>query len=204
MADNDNNSPDAKAGAPTDNVGEVKEETPVETEATVETEAKEAPAEPKTKVEEKQSEPEKPAQAKEEKPAEKKKALEVPKEFAPLVKELDKLSALEISKFVKFLEQYWGVSAAAPAVAAAAPGAGGEVGAPAADEKSEFDVILKDPVAQKVAVIKAVKDITGLGLGEAKAIVDGAPKAVKEKVSKDEAEEAKKALEAAGATAELA
>ncbi|MDO8591910.1 MAG: 50S ribosomal protein L7/L12 [bacterium] len=119
-----------------------------------------------------------------------------------MVKELDKLSALEISKFVKFLEEHWGVSAAAPAAAVAAAAGGGEA-APAEQEKSEYDVILKDPGAQKVAVIKAVKDITGLGLGEAKAIVDGAPKAVKEKVNKDEAEEAKKSLEAAGATVEL-
>ena len=134
----------------------------------------------------------------------KKKDIEAPKEFASLVKELDKLSALQISQFVKFLEEYWGVSAAAPAVALApSAGAGGAEGAPAVEEKSEFDVILKDPGAQKVAVIKAVKDITGLGLGEAKAIVDGAPKAVKEKASKDEAQEAKKALEAAGATVEL-
>ena len=129
--------------------------------------------------------------------------VKVPKEFASLVKELDKLSALEISKFVKFLEEYWGVSAAAPAVAVAVPAAGDDAGAVAAEEKSEYDVILKDAGAQKVAVIKAVKDVTGLGLGEAKAIVDGAPKAVKEKVGKDEAEEAKKALEAAGATVEL-
>lgn len=135
---------------------------------------------------------------------EEKKDIKVPKEFASLTKELDKLSALEISKFVKFLEEYWGVSAAAPAVAIAAPANGSDSGAPAADEKSEYDVILKDAGAQKVAVIKAVKDVTGLGLGEAKAIVDGAPKAVKEKIAKDEAEEAKKALEAAGATVELA
>jgi large subunit ribosomal protein L7/L12 len=128
--------------------------------------------------------------------------VKVPKEFAPLVEQLDKLSALEISKFVKFLEEYWGVSAAAPAAAAAAPAGGAE--APVAEEKSEYDVILKDAGAQKVAVIKAVKDISSLGLGEAKALVDGAPKAVKEKVSKDEAEEAQKALEAAGATVELA
>lgn len=126
----------------------------------------------------------------------------VPKEFAPLIEQLDKLSALEISKFVKFLEEYWGVSAAAPVATMAAPAGGGET--PAAEEKSEYDVILKDAGAQKVAVIKAVKDISGLGLGEAKALVDGAPKAVKEKVSKDEAEEAQKALEAAGATVELA
>jgi large subunit ribosomal protein L7/L12 len=130
------------------------------------------------------------------------KKVEVPKEFAGVVEQLDKMSALEISKFVKFLEEYWGVSAAAPAVAVAAAPAG-EAG-PAAEEKSEFDVILKDAGAQKVAVITAVKDITGLGLGEAKAIVDGAPKAVKEKANKEEAEAAKKALEEAGATVELA
>ncbi len=133
----------------------------------------------------------------------KKEKVEVPKEFRSIVEHLDKMSALEISQFVKFLEEYWGVSAAAPAVAVAAP-AGGDAGAAAAEEKSEYDVILKDPGAQKVAVIKAVKDLTGLGLGEAKAIVDSAPKAVKEKVSKDEAEEAKTALEAAGAAVELA
>jgi large subunit ribosomal protein L7/L12 len=137
-----------------------------------------------------------------EKVTEEKNKVEVPKEFAGVVGELDKMSALEISKFVKFLEEYWGVSAAAPAVAMAAAPVG-DAGAPAAEEKSEFDVVLKDAGAQKVAVIKAVKDITGLGLGEAKAIVDSVPKTVKEKVSKAEAEEAQKALEAAGATVEL-
>lgn len=130
-------------------------------------------------------------------------AVEVPKEFANIVKELDKMSALDISKFVKFLEEYWGVSASAPAAAVAAAPAG-EEGAAEANEKSEFDVILKDAGSQKVAAIKAVKEITGLGLGEAKAIVDGAPKAVKEKANKEEAETAKKLLEEAGATAELA
>jgi large subunit ribosomal protein L7/L12 len=134
---------------------------------------------------------------------EEKTTVEVPKEFEKLVGELDKMSALEISKFVKFLEEYWGVSAAAPAVAMAAPAGGGEA-APAEEAKSEYDIILKDAGAQKVAVIKAVKEITGLGLGEAKAIVDSAPKAVKEKVAKDEAEAAKKTLEEAGATVELA
>ena len=133
--------------------------------------------------------------------AEENKKVEVPKEFESLVKELDKLSALEISKFVKFLEEYWGVSAAAPAVAVAtAPAADG---APAEEEKAEVDVILKDPGAQKVAVIKAVKEITGLGLGEAKAIVDAAPKPVLEKAKKEDAETAKKALEDAGATVEI-
>lgn len=129
---------------------------------------------------------------------------EVPKEFAGIIKELDSMSALQISNFVKVLEEHWGVSAAVP-VAAAAPAAGGaEGGTPSAEEKSEYDVILKDAGTQKVAVIKAVKDASGLGLGEAKAIVDSAPKAVKEKVAKDEAEQIKKALEEAGATAELA
>lgn len=130
--------------------------------------------------------------------------VEIPKEFANIVAELDKMSALEISKFVKFLEEYWGVSAAAPAVMAAAPVAGGDAGGTAEEAKSEFDVILKDAGAQKVAVIKAVKEITGLGLGEAKAIVDSVPKPVKEKAGKDEAEAAKKQLEEAGATVELA
>ena len=131
------------------------------------------------------------------------KKVTVPKEFESLVKELDKLSALEISKFVHFLEEYWGVSAAAPAVAVAAPAAGGAEGAQASEEKSEFDVNLKDAGAQKVAVIKAVKDITGLGLGEAKALVDGAPKVILEKAKKEDAETAKKTLEEAGATVEL-
>lgn len=135
--------------------------------------------------------------------AEEDKKVEVPKEFEKLVAELDKMSALEISKFVKFLEEYWGVSAAAPAVAMAMP-AGDGAAAPAADEKTEFTVTLKDAGAQKVAVIKAVKDLTGLGLGEAKALVDNAPSAIKEKVSKDDAEAAKKALEEAGATVEVA
>lgn len=141
-----------------------------------------------------------PAESKEDKKTDK---VKTPKEFEKLVGELDKLSALEISKFVKFLEEYWGVSAAAPAVAMAAPAAGGDAGAPAAEEKSEYDVILKDAGAQKVAVIKAVKDITGLGLGEAKAVVDGAPKPVLEKAKKEDAEAAKKTLEEAGATVEL-
>jgi large subunit ribosomal protein L7/L12 len=119
-----------------------------------------------------------------------------------IVDELNKLSALELSQVVKHLEDEWGVSAAAPAAAAAAPAAGGDA-AEAADEKTEYTVTLKDAGAQKVAVIKAVKEITGLGLGEAKAIVDGAPAPVKEKVSKDDAEAAKKTLEEAGATVEL-
>jgi large subunit ribosomal protein L7/L12 len=119
-----------------------------------------------------------------------------------IVDEVNKLTALELSQVVKHLEGEWGVSAAAPAAVAAAPAAGGDAGE-AAEEKTEFTVTLKDAGAQKVAAIKAVKEITGLGLGEAKAIVDGAPAPVKEKVSKDEAESAKKLLEEAGATVEL-
>ncbi len=119
-----------------------------------------------------------------------------------IVDELNKLSALELSQVVKHLEEEWGVSAAAPAAAAAAPAVGGDT-APAADEKTEYTVTLKEAGGQKVAVIKAVKEITGLGLGEAKAIVDNAPAPVKEKIPKDEAEAAKKLLEEAGASVEL-
>lgn len=130
------------------------------------------------------------------------KDVSIPKEFEKIVSELDKMSALEISKFVKFLEEYWGVSSAAPVAVAAVPAAGNEE-APVAEEKSEYDVVLKDAGSQKVAIIKAVKDLTNLGLGEAKALVDGAPKTILEKVKKDEAENAKKTLEEAGATVEL-
>lgn len=118
-----------------------------------------------------------------------------------LAEELTKLTVLEVNDLKTILKDEYGIEpAAAAAVAVAAPA---EAGAAAADEKSEFTVTLKDAGAQKVAVIKAVKEITGLGLGEAKAIVDGAPAPVKEKVSKDDAEAAKKALEEAGATVEL-
>lgn len=118
-----------------------------------------------------------------------------------LAEDLTKLTVLEVNELKNILKDEYGIEPAAAAVAVAGPAA--EAG-PAADEKSEFDVILKDAGAQKVAVIKAVKDITGLGLGEAKAIVDGAPKAVLEAAKKDDAESAKKALEEAGATVELA
>ncbi|HUD06799.1 MAG TPA: 50S ribosomal protein L7/L12 [Candidatus Saccharimonadales bacterium] len=127
----------------------------------------------------------------------------VPKEFEKVVELLDEMSALETSKLVKFLEEHWNVSAATPVAVAAAP-ADGDGGAAAAEEaKSEFDVILKDAGTQKVAVIKAVKDITNLGLGEAKALVDSAPKPVLEKAKADDAQNAKKVLEEAGATVEL-
>ena len=120
---------------------------------------------------------------------------------AKIVDELNKLSALELSQIVKHLENEWGVSAAAPAAAAVAAPTG--EAAPVADEKTEFTVNLKEAGVQKVAVIKAVKEITGLGLGESKAIVDGVPSTVKEKATKDEADAAKKLLEEAGATVEL-
>jgi large subunit ribosomal protein L7/L12 len=119
-----------------------------------------------------------------------------------LAEELTKLTVLEVNELKTVLKDEYGIEPAAAVAAVAGPAGGGD-GGEAAEEKSEYDVILKDAGAQKVAVIKAVKDLTGLGLGEAKAIVDSAPKAVKEKVSKDEAEEAKKALEGAGATVEL-
>lgn len=121
-----------------------------------------------------------------------------------LAEELTKLTVLEVNELKNVLKDEYGIEPAAAAVAVAGPAAGGEAAGGGEEAKSEFDVILKDAGAQKVAVIKAVKDITGLGLGEAKAIVDSAPKAVKEKASKDEAEAAKKALEEAGATVELA
>lgn len=119
-----------------------------------------------------------------------------------LAESLVKLTVLEVNELKTILKDEYGIEPAAAAVAVAGPAAGGDSAA-AADEKTEFTVTLKEAGAQKVAVIKAVKELTGLGLGEAKAIVDGAPAPVKEKVSKDEAEEAKKALEEAGATVEL-
>ena len=114
---------------------------------------------------------------------------------------IENLTVLELAELVKAAEEKFGVSAAAPvAVAAAAPAAAGGA---AAEEKSEFDVILKDAGAGKINVIKAVREITGLGLKEAKALVDGAPAPVKEGVSKADAEDIKGKLEAAGATVEL-
>ena len=120
-----------------------------------------------------------------------------------IAEDLTKLTVLEVNELKTILKDEYGIEPAAAVAAVAGPAAGGEA-ADAGDEKSEFDVILKDAGAQKVAVIKAVKEITGLGLGEAKAIVDGAPKAVKEKANKEDAEAAKKTLEEAGATVELA
>ncbi|MBB4155606.1 large subunit ribosomal protein L7/L12 [Sphingomonas jinjuensis] len=117
-----------------------------------------------------------------------------------LVDQLSELTVLEAAELSKMLEEKWGVSAAA---AVAAPAAGGGAAAPAAEEKTEFDVILTGDGGKKINVIKEVRAITGLGLTEAKALVEGAPKAVKEGVNKDEAEKVKKQLEEAGATVEL-
>ena len=132
---------------------------------------------------------------------EKDEKFEVPAEFEKLVGEIDKLSVLKLSELVKVLEKHYGVSAAAPA-AAAAPAGGGEA-AEAVEEKTSFTVTLAAAGDQKINVIKAVREITGLGLAESKGLVDGAPKSVKENVTKAEADEAKGKLEAAGATVEL-
>lgn len=122
-------------------------------------------------------------------------------DITKLAKELVGLTVLEVNELKNHLKEEYGIEPAAAAAVVAGPVAGAAAGGE--DEKTEFTVTLKDAGAQKVAVIKAVKEITGLGLGEAKAIVDGAPAPVKEKVSKDEAEAAKKTLEDAGATVEL-
>lgn len=131
---------------------------------------------------------------------EEKKEVVVPEKFEKLVAEIEKMSVLDLSELVNVLEEKFGVSAAAPMMmGGAAPAAAAE----AAEEKSEFDVELTAVGAQKINVIKAVREITGLGLKEAKDIVDAAPKAVKEKVSKADAETIKKKLEEAGATVTL-
>ena len=119
-----------------------------------------------------------------------------------LVDQLSELTVLEAADLAKALEEKWGVSAAA-AIAVAGPAAGGGAAAPAAEEKTEFDVILTGDGGKKINVIKEVRAITGLGLGEAKALVEGAPKPVKEGVNKDEAEKIKKQIEEAGGTVEL-
>ena len=116
-----------------------------------------------------------------------------------LMEELSNLKVLEIAELVKMLEEKWGVSAAAPVAMMAAGGAG----AAPAEEKTAFDVVLKEAGANKINVIKEVRAVTGLGLAEAKALVEGAPKTVKEGATKDDAEKIKKALEAAGAKVEI-
>ena len=120
-----------------------------------------------------------------------------------IAEDLTKLTVLEVNELKTILKDEYGIEPAAAVAAVAGPAAGGDAGA-AEEAKSEYDVVLKDAGAQKVAVIKAVKDLTGLGLGEAKALVDGAPKTILEKAKAEDAESAKKTLEEAGATVELA
>lgn len=126
---------------------------------------------------------------------EEKKAVEVPAKFKSLVEEIEKMSVLDLAELVKVLEEKFGVSAAAPAMMMAAPVAGE---AAAVEEKTSFTVELTESGANKIAVIKAVKAATGLGLAEAKGLVDGAPSSIKENVAKAEAEELKKSIEEAG------
>ncbi|EKE16190.1 MAG: hypothetical protein ACD_11C00028G0017 [uncultured bacterium] len=128
---------------------------------------------------------------------EEKKDVVVPEKFKKLVEEIEKMSVLDLSELVKVLEEKFGVSAAAPMMMAGVVAGGA---AEAVEEKTEFDVELTAAGAQKINVIKAVREITGLGLKEAKDMVDGAPKVIKEKVNKEQAEEVKKKLEEAGAT----
>ena len=120
-----------------------------------------------------------------------------------IIDQLSELTIMEVSQLVSALEEKWGVSAAAPVAVAAAGAAPADGGGAAAAEKDEFNVVLKAAGDKKIQVIKAVREITGLGLKEAKDLVDGAPKPVKEGVAKDEAEEMKKKIEEAGGTVEL-
>lgn len=128
--------------------------------------------------------------------SEENKTVEVPEKFKALVESIEKLSVLELSELVKVLEEKFGVSAAAPMMMGAMPAAGAAGGA--AEEKTEFTVELTDAGANKINVIKVVREVTGLGLKEAKDLVDGAPKAIKENVAKAEADELKKKIEEAG------
>lgn len=129
---------------------------------------------------------------------EEKKEVQVPEKFQKLVGEIEQMSVLELSELVKVLEEKFGVSAAAPMMMAAAPAGVGE--GEVEEEKTEFDIELTNAGASKINVIKAVREVTGLGLKDAKDLVDAAPKVIKEKASKEEAENIKKKLEEAGAT----
>jgi large subunit ribosomal protein L7/L12 len=124
-------------------------------------------------------------------------------DLAKLVDELSALTVLEAAELSKMLEEKWGVSAAAPVAVAAAPAAGGGAAAPAAEAQTEFTIILANGGDKKINVIKEIRTITGLGLKEAKDLVEGAPKTVKEGVSKEEADKIKKVLEENGATVEV-
>ncbi|MFH1508879.1 MAG: 50S ribosomal protein L7/L12 [bacterium] len=130
-----------------------------------------------------------------------KKEVEVPKEFEGIISEIEKMSVLELSKLVKVLEEKFDISAAAPVAIAAAPASGD--GEAAAEEKSSFNIELTAAGENKISAIKAVREITGQGLKEAKDMVDAAPKVIKENVPKEEAEAAKKLIEEAGAKCEL-
>ncbi|MEA1925673.1 MAG: 50S ribosomal protein L7/L12 [Patescibacteria group bacterium] len=130
------------------------------------------------------------------------KEIEIPKKFKSIVEEIEKMSVLDLAELVKIFEDKFGVSAAAP-MAVAAPAAVGEAAEGEAEEKAEYDVELVAVGDSKINVIKKVKEITGIGLKDAKDMVDGAPKVIKEKVAKEEAEEFKKGLEEVGATVEL-
>lgn len=132
---------------------------------------------------------------------EEKSEVKIPAKFEKIVSEIEKMSVLDLSELVKILEEKFGVSAAAPVMMGAMPAAAGEVAA--VEEKSEFDVEVTACGASKINVIKAVREVTGLGLKDAKDLVDAAPKVIKEKIAKAEAEEMKKKLEAAGATVTL-
>lgn len=165
------------------------------------TEAENEGGKKQSKAEESKPEPEKPK--KESKVVDKaEKEVEVPKKFKKLVEEIEEMSIMDLAELVKILEKKFGVS---PVVATAAPIAGGGAAGSIAteEEKSEFNIELKDSGGQKIQVIKVVRELTGKGLKEAKDLVDSAPKVIKENVKKEEAEEIKKKLEEAGATVEL-
>lgn len=133
---------------------------------------------------------------------EKEEKKEIPEKFAKLIADLDKMSVLDLSEFVTTLEDHYGVSAAAPVAVAGVAAPAGDA-AEAAEEKSQYNIFLQSAGEKKIDVIKAVREITGLGLAESKTVVDGAPTMVKENTPKEEAEEAKTKLEAAGAGVEL-
>lgn len=135
--------------------------------------------------------------------SEDKKNIEISAKFKDLVEQIEKLSVLDLAELVKVLEERFGVSAAAPMMAVAAASAVGEAVSTSAEEKSVFNIELKATGDQKINVIKVVREVTGLGLKEAKDLVDGAPKIIKENVKKEEAEEIRKKLSEAGATVEL-
>lgn len=140
------------------------------------------------------------SEAQEEKINDSEESVVVPEKFQKLVSEIESMSVLDLSELVKVLEKKFGVSAATPVAVAVS---GGAAEAVVVEEKTEFNVELTSSGAQKIAVIKVVREITGLGLKEAKDLVDAAPKVIKEAVKKEEAEEMKKKIEAAGGTAEL-